>query len=82
MDVTAENYLKIKKRIKAGLVRYNLGHLAEDFTHDYFIHVMSGHGKHQTINQFIVDNLRRITGRRKDKEQKIAELYNKHVRLK
>ena len=82
MDVTEANYLKIKKRIRAGLMRYNLCHLAEDFTHDYFIHVLNGHGQHQTINQFIIDNLRKLTGRRKDQDQKIKELYGKHVRLK
>lgn len=83
MDISEEKYRKIKKRMKAALLRYGLTSHTEDFTHDYCLTILEGGAKHQTINQFVIDNLRRLTkSRTKQGEQKKLEFLGKFKQLK
>lgn len=83
MSISDEHYRKIKKRMKAALLRYNLTHMTEDFTQDYCVTILEGCAQHQTINQFVIDNLRRLTkSRTKQGEQKKLEFLGKFKQLK
>jgi hypothetical protein len=73
--ITDEYYIKVKRRIKSILTRYRLLRYYEDFTHDYFVLVLEGKVRKQTLNQFVVDNLRRRTTRGAQTEERTRELY-------
>lgn len=74
--ITDQFYKKIRFRMRFALRPYGLSYLFEDFTHDYFVKVLEGRCKHQTINQFVIDNLRRITkSRSRQGKEMIRQLY-------
>ena len=55
---------RLRRRIAYELARHGLEHEAEDCAQDYFVHLLSGKGHGQTVGQFVIDYLRKRTGRK------------------
>lgn len=65
-DVTAylegERFERTKNRIVRRVARHGFGALAEDCAQEYAVAILSGRSGHQTIDQFVVDYLRKRIG--------------------
>lgn len=58
---------KLKKRMKAIFLRsVNIGEF-EDFFSDYKLYILEGYGKHQTLDQFRIDWIRKQLGKDKSR---------------
>jgi|SRR6185369_224514 len=61
----ADHLIRIKGRIAASALSFKLkDYQIDDIYQDYCLHILSGHGKHQTINQFMIDWIRHDCGRK------------------
>lgn len=66
MRWTQEAYLlspKLISRLRYSFNNYCIRGQFDDFYHDYVVHILSGLGKHQTIDQFTIDHIRSTVGR-------------------
>ncbi|MBY0413716.1 MAG: hypothetical protein K2Q18_06105 [Bdellovibrionales bacterium] len=81
MDIDSrEDYDRIKNYIARILRGYSLNLDAEDFTQDLVLGLLQGKHKKQSLSQFVIDNLRKNSGKKSSKsyKQRVAmEFYKK-----
>lgn len=59
-----EWFERAKVKIKSTITKYGFGSLAEDCCQDYAVSLLEGKAQHQTINQYVIDYLRKNLGRK------------------
>lgn len=59
-----EDYERLTKYISNVLRRFSISESVEDFAQEYVLGVLEGKNRHQTIEQFVIDVLRKRSGRK------------------